>query len=221
VPARQSLTHVAERVVGRHAGRPSRFHTARGDLMPADAWQNLPRLLAKRIQGRRQPHPWMVWGAVALLDDALTPDSRVLELGSGDSTRWYARRAGSVLSLEDNANWATEVAADLRVAGLLYAEIRHVPTEQLGPILTGLPPGSFDVVIVDNDDRPTFTRNDAVAIARDLVRPGGLLVLDDSDHPRWAPANEALGDWEVQRFVGMKPWPLMATETAVFRRPGG
>jgi SAM-dependent methyltransferase len=219
VPGRETFTHAAQRVVGRHAGRPTRFHTARGDLMPADAWQGLPRLVAKRIQGRRHPHPWMVWGAVVVLDDSLTPESRVLELGSGDSTAWYARRAGSVLSLEDNASWAGEVAADLRVAGLLYAEVRHVATEELGPILESLPRAGFDVVIVDNDDRPTFTRNDAVAIARDLVRPGGLLVLDDSDHPRWVAANETLADWDVQRFVGMKPWPLMATETAVFTRP--
>jgi hypothetical protein len=51
------------------------------------------------------------------------------------------------------------------------------------------------------------------------VKPGGLLLLDDSDRPGYAAAYELLAGWKERRFVGVKDeWPE-ACETTIFRRP--
>jgi protein-L-isoaspartate O-methyltransferase len=52
----------------------------------------------------------------------------VLELGAGRSTPWLARRAGSVLSLEDNPYWHDHAAERLREAQLArVALVERVP----------------------------------------------------------------------------------------------
>jgi hypothetical protein len=51
------------------------------------------------------------------------------------------------------------------------------------------------------------------------VRPGGYLLLDDSDRPGYAPTYDLLATWRERRFVGIKDeWPE-ACETTIFRRP--
>jgi hypothetical protein len=68
-------------------------------------------------------------------------------------------------------------------------------------------------------ESPEVTRIDALRPARELVRPGGLLLLDDSDRPGYAEAYELLAGWRERRFTGVKDeWPE-ACETAIFRRP--
>lgn len=56
-------------------------------------------------------------------------------------------------------------------------------------------------------------------VARSKLRPGGLLLLDDSDRDAYAEAFELLAGWNLKRFSGVKDgWP-QAVETTIFRRP--
>jgi hypothetical protein len=50
------------------------------------------------------------------------------------------------------------------------------------------------------------------------VRPGGYIVLDDSDGAPYRGADQLLKGWAVKRFVGLKHFPLMAIETSIYRR---
>ena len=82
-----------------------------------------------------------------------------------------------------------------------------------------LPDESFDLVVVDFLEAPTVTRIDALRPAMRKVRPGGYLLLDDSDRPGYADADELMEGWRERRFTGVKDeWPE-ACETAIFRRP--
>ena len=59
---------------------------------------------------------------------------------------------------------------------------------------------------------------DALKPAMKKVRPGGYLLLDDSDRPGYREAYELLDGWRERRFIGVKDeWPE-ACETAIFRR---
>ena len=76
-----------------------------------------------------------------------------------------------------------------------------------------------DSDLIDFLESPEAERIDAVRAGMTKVRPGGLLLLDDSDRPSYAGAYELLGDWRERRFTGVKDgWPE-ACETAIFRRP--
>ena len=66
--------------------------------------------------------------------------------------------------------------------------------------------------------RRRATRIDCLHPATSKVRPGGYLLLDDSDRPGYAEAFELLASWRFRRFVGVKDgWPE-ACETGIFRR---
>src|SRR4030081_832931 len=99
---RKSLRDVAAKVVGKDSEHVSRFHSRRGDLCnPADLLA-IPGLVWRRLAGKAHDSPWMTPDAVRHLDQRLSADDVILELGSGASTAWYARRVRRVVSLEPN-----------------------------------------------------------------------------------------------------------------------
>lgn len=145
-------------------------------------------------------------------------DWSVLELGAGRSTPWFARRAGRVISLEDNEFWARRTAKRLAVEGL-DVDLRLMPVAAFAEAVEALPDARFDLVVLDFLESPQVTRMDVLRPAREKVRPGGLLLFDDSDRPGYAEAYELLAGWREHRFVGVKDESPQACETALFRRP--
>ncbi len=200
--------------------RRSGLHTARGP-MPLSGWLRLPAARVRARLGRVPERPWIVPAAVGWLGRRMRADWNVLELGSGRSTVWLGRRAGRVVTLEDNEYWLARARELVAEAGLDHVEIRRLPVTQFASALAELEPGRLDLLVVDFLESPQAERVEAVRIGRDKLRPGGLLLLDDSDRPSYAEAYELLAGWRERRFTGVKDeWP-QAVETAVFRRPEG
>lgn len=187
--------------------------------MPPGAWLRLPAARLRARAGRTPERPWIVPAAVGWLGRRLRRDWAVLELGSGRSTAWLARRAGSVLCFEDDGYWLDRARQQLAKAGADNVELRLLPIERFLPELAALDDDAFDLVLVDFLESPGADRVDAVEASRGKVRPGGLLLLDDSDRPDYAAADDLLKGWGARRFAGVKDgWP-QAVETTVYRRP--
>jgi predicted O-methyltransferase YrrM len=120
---------------------------------------------------------------------------RVLELGTlgGYSTIWLARAVapeGQVVTLELDPDYARVAAANLERAGVAaLVELIVGPAADSLERLVAERREPFDLVFIDADKRSTpeyFER------ALELVRPGGLIVVDnvvrdggvaDPDHP--------------------------------------
>jgi predicted O-methyltransferase YrrM len=169
--------------------------------------------------GHAPERPWIVPAAIGWLRRRLRRDWRVLELGGGRSTVWFARRAGEVLAFEDDPFWAGWARDRIAERGLDGADVHELPVERFIAELDRLPDERFDLVVVDFLEAPGADRVEAVHRARAKVRPGGYLLLDDSDRPAYAPAEALLRGWREHRFVGVKDgWPEVC-ETTVFRRP--
>ena len=181
--------------------------------------RQLPAALVHRLSGPAAG-PWMVPSAVRWLGRELQPSWAVLELGSGSSTAWLARRVSRVISFEDDRAWYRQVRRDLGEDGLRNSEVRFCPIDDLPGVLASFESESIDVAIVDCNESEEVDRIDCLVAVRDLVRPGGLLILDDSDRIGYESQGQHLQGWEARRFIGLKPYPLMAVETAVYRRPG-
>ena len=149
----------------------------------------------------------------------------MLEIGSGGSTAWFAKRVAHITSLENDEAWFDRVSREVApfanvdprllqgdwICGL---EADDLPTWRVGApanylaFLDGLRPASFDVVLNDGWGR------DAVGIrVLRLVRPGGLLVWDDDP-----PAHPRLLD-EVSRWRRV-PWFDGIHRTTFFFKPG-
>jgi len=197
--------------------RAGRFHTAR-EPMPLSGWLHYPAAWWRARRGNTPERPWIVPAAIGWLRRRIQSDWSVLELGAGRSTPWFARRAGRVLSLEDNEFWADETRGRLAQLGIENVDLRQLPVEGFAAEVEGLPDGSFDLVVVDFLEAPTVTRIDVLRPTMQKVRPGGLLLLDDSDRPGYAEAFELLANWRFHKFVGVKDdWPE-ACETGIFRK---
>ena len=198
--------------------RAGRFHSVRGP-MGVSGWLRYPAAWWRARTGRTPERPWIVPAAIGWLRRRIRKDWTILELGSGRSTVWFARRAGRVLSFEDNEYWFPQTRERLERAGLSNVDLRLRAVEDFPREVGALPDESFDLVVVDFLEAPAVTRIDALKPAMKKVRPGGYLLLDDSDRPGYADAYELMVGWRERRFTGVKDeWPE-ACETAIFRRP--
>lgn len=146
------------------------------------------------------PVPWLAAGAVAALGKLLTPNMRVLEYGSGGSTVWLARQGVQLISLEHNETWYQIVRQRL-IEERLGVTFLHEPPDDTPQerrfhgqhrksyksyVLRGVAQaerlfgGTLDLLLVDGRSRVA-----CVILAGGLVRPGGLLVLDDAQRKRY------------------------------------
>jgi predicted O-methyltransferase YrrM len=198
--------------------RASIHHTARGP-MPLTAWLRLPAARLRARLGKAPERPWIVPAAVGWLGRRMRRNWRVLELGSGRSTVWLARRSESVLAFEDNEHWLERARGLLASDGIANVDLRSLPIDRFVSELEALEDEAFDLVVVDFLESPAADRVEAVRVGRSKVRPGGYLLLDDSDRPAYSGAFDLLAGWRRRRFAGVKDgWP-QAVETTIFRRP--
>jgi predicted O-methyltransferase YrrM len=186
--------------------------------MGVSGWLRYPAAWWRARRGGTPERPWIVPASIGFLRRRIRSDWSVLELGAGRSTPWFARRVGRVLSLEDNEFWADQTRERLREEELENVELRVGPVEELPAKVAELPDSDFDLVVVDFLEAPAVTRIDVLKPAMKKVKPGGLLLLDDSDRPGYSEAFELLEGWRFRKFVGVKDgWPETC-ETGIFRR---
>ena len=198
----------------------SRYRSARGG-MSISGWLRLPAARRRARLGQVPERPWIVPAAIGWLRRRISSDWSVLELGAGRSTPWLARRAGEVLSFEDNEFWVEHTRGRLTEAGVENVELRRLPVEAFVSEIEALEHARFDLVVIDFLESPQADRVEAVRAARSKVKPRGYLLLDDSDRPGYAEAHQLLEGWRERRFVGVKDdWPEVC-ETSIFRRPPG
>jgi len=200
-------------------GRVTRFHTERGELMPPSAWLRVPQALWDRVTSGGSNKPWMVPSAVSHLAQIIRKDWKVFEFGSGWSTLWYAERSGTVTSVEHDPRWYDLVRLRLRDQAISNCDLRLLDLKTFPKCIEGFENDVFDLVIVDGSEEVQGDRLGCVAVSTPKVKQGGYLVLDDSDQAAYRGVETLLAGWAVRRFAGVKPFPLMATETSIYERP--
>lgn len=152
---------------------------------------HLRRYLEQNVCRRRSPLelelPWFSYAAIDFLDGWLRPDMRVCEYGSGGSTLFFARRARSVFSIEDHAEWFDRVERRLRERGIANVTLRLCPFDFKNPegletsaYLNAIPETLLDIIVVDSTEEWIPVRPALFAHAERHVRRGGIIVVDDS-----------------------------------------
>lgn len=170
------------------ANRITRFHDEKGNFVDAGGLVNaLPAFasaVARRLAGRRPRVPMISYRARRVIDGLLTPDTRMVEFGSGHSTPWFAARVGFLLSVEDNPGWFERVQGLIAAAGA--ANVRHELRDGAAYAdLSDIPDASLDFVLVDGTDREGCVR---AGVAK--LKPGGHLYLDNSDKDMTIPGGD-------------------------------
>jgi predicted O-methyltransferase YrrM len=190
--------------------------------MPAGL-RALPHRIWRALYNARHPGaPWLSPEAIEFLNANLSHDMRGLEWGSGRSTLWLGHRVAQLTSVEHNPEWHERVTAMLAEAAANNVELILVPipSEQTErdaqywenpyvAVADRFPDAGLDLVLVDGAYRQT-----CVAVGLAKVKPGGLLVVDNTAHLA------RLSDWGVP-----SDWPIMVQsarrfrDTTIWRRP--
>lgn len=175
--------------------------------------QYIPRCVAHNVINGRTPVdlelPWFSYAAIDFLDDYLQPEMRVVEYGSGGSTLFFARRAQSVLSIEDNPHWFEVVCSRLKEKDIKNAHLKLCCFDFKNPVgfeeseyLRAMPEESFDVISIDGSEEWTQVRPACFRRAEERIRRGGIIVVDDSwrypglretHHARWCRTFQSVG----------------------------
>lgn len=170
--------------------------------------------------------PWWPYRATAAVAQRLPDDATVLEYGGGGSTLWLHDRGARVTCIEHDTAWHDELRRTLPADVTL---ILREPTadgsmtseaepgrffDQYAAAASDLPDAAFDLAIIDGRVRVACG-----LAAMGKVKPGGLLLLDDSHRERYRPLIEALDGWSRQDYRGLKPGGGVVHQTSVWTRP--
>jgi len=165
--------------------------------------------------------PWLPPDAITFLDHLLTELNDgddpvyVMEHGAGTSTPWLAKRCDFLLSFESDPKWYGRVGSWLREERLLGHTMLVFASamDTMGVKLPREAPRTFDIVFVDGRGRKKFWDK-----AVKYLKPGGWVVWDDAERPKYWPRTELIMKKfkEVQKFY--KPEKPRAY-TLVARKP--
>lgn len=186
----------------------------------------LPRWLRQRRAATMTLRsPWWPYAAAEWVASALPPQSRVFEYGGGGSTLWLEDRGATVAVAEHDDDWHRELAGQLASGTALLFR----PPAATGSISSVAAPGYFDDYVAAIDGEPDSSldlvivdgraRVECARRAMSKVKPGGLLLLDDSNRARYRSAVERLSGWERHVFTGLKPGGGVPCQTSAWRRP--
>jgi hypothetical protein len=129
--------------------------------------------LMQAVDRNGNPIPWYTYPAIDFLAQRNYQTKSVLEFGSGQSTFWWASRAKSVLSIEENVDWLTKIRSQVPN----NVEMRHImPDIRMLTEFMRFRDTKFDVIIVDGN-----LRRQATALSFEYLKPGGALILDNAE----------------------------------------
>lgn len=138
----------------------------------------------------RSDEPWWTREAITWMDAHLTKEMSILEWGAGASTPWLAARCGRLTTIEHNLEYVKLATAALKEAGLdpkLYS-VTHRP---LGAGYYDIQ-DAYDAAIVDGRMRVHCCES-----AVRVLKPGGILLLDNAERKEYAAAITMLSGWPV------------------------
>lgn len=127
--------------------------------------------LKQPVDASRQAIPWYTYTAIEYIKQLDFSNKEVFEYGCGNSTIFWAKIAKSVISVENSQEWHDIVSKKLGKNAAL-----KLPLDEDSYINEIFNYDDFDVIIIDGSYRFKCAQ-----IAINKLKPGGLIILDNSD----------------------------------------
>ncbi len=154
-----------------------------------------------------RPLPIYTYPAIEYLRQFDYSTYRILEWGSGNSTRWWAERCESVVAVEDDEKWVEFLTANLPT----NVEVLAADTVEVYVQCFGDQEDLFEVIIIDGNYRFECIRQ-----APAYLKEAGMIIVDNSDyHPESARFLRER-DFIQLDFTGFKPTHDDVQTTSVF-----
>jgi hypothetical protein len=176
--------------------------------------------------------PWIAYGAISRLNEIVTKEMKVFEFGSGGSTRFFAERAAEVHSVEHHEGWYQKVREDLgqfsnlqlvwKPALQIVGSAKEVVLDEsqdgldysdYAQSITRFPDAYFDLILVDGRARNACIKN-----STEKLKPGGFLVVDNSNRNSYKTSLDKLEPWLYDRILGPSHGSKKFTQTSIYKK---
>lgn len=181
--------------------------------------------------------PWITFGAIHWLKRKIKKHHRLFEWGSGGSTMFLSKRVKTLNTIEHDEGWFHQVKNALIQKNNSNVDLRLVqPSKKIQrtkEVFTSSSPDYinsdftryctsidqfdyeyFDGVLVDGRARVGCVQK---AISK--VKPGGFILLDNSERQTYQAAQQLLTYWQKQAFFGYGPFNQYQWETTIWIKP--
>ena len=157
------------------------------------------------------PIPWVTYSFIDFIRGRLNKQHAIFEFGSGNSTFFYAKYAGIVVSVEHDKGWYDKIVSKKpENSEMIFSELIRGGDYSNMPVKLA---EKFDIIIVDGRDRVNCATR-----AVDALSPNGVIVLDDSERENYKPAIDFLvkNGFKHISFSGISPGLFYLKSTSVF-----
>lgn len=174
--------------------------------------------------------PTIVDTCIKWLELNIQPDWKVFEWGAGKSTIYFAQKVAEIVSIEHSKGWRDRLTRVLKQKELKNFVIHLIYPDDLLPkqyikkkresfklfcdpnkyfsrhflknnftkyvkIIDTYPDKYFDLILIDGRSRPACIKH-----AMSKIRPGGYLMLDNSERSVYNLSKQLVKDWKETLF---------------------
>ena len=162
--------------------------------------------LMRSVDAAGRPLPWITYPAIEFLKQLDLSDKRVFEYGCGGSTVFWSRVARQVESVEHNETFCREIWPALPPN--CHLSLEPFPEEYVHAVARGAP---HDIIVIDGHSRVRCSE-----VAPRYLKPGGFIILDNSDWFHQASANLRNADLIEVDMAGMAPISDFVSTTSFY-----
>jgi hypothetical protein len=163
----------------------------------------------KSVDASGKPIPWFTYPAIDYIRQLDLSEKTIFEWGSGFSTLFWSARAKYVISVETDPLWYSILKP--RLTSNCELVLVGPGVEQYASLINNR--NKFDVIIVDGIGESRAACSKA---AIPNLRPGGLIILDNSD--LWLTSSQILRDSGLIQvdFTGFAPLNVHCHTTSLY-----
>jgi hypothetical protein len=163
------------------------------------------------VDGEGNPIPWVTYSFIDFIKERLRKQHTVFEFGSGNSTFFYAKYAGLVVSVEHDKDWFEKIVKSKpENSEMIFCELVKGGDYCRMPVKLE---EKFDIIIVDGRDRVNCCKQ-----AVNALSANGVVVLDDSERDKYKQGVDFLinNGFKHLSFSGISPGLFYRKSTSVF-----
>jgi hypothetical protein len=163
------------------------------------------------VDGEGNPIPWVTYSFIDFIKSRIKKHHTVFEFGSGNSTFFYAKYAGMVVSVEHDKDWYDKIVKDKpENSEMIFCELVRGGDYCKMPVKLE---EKFDIIIVDGRDRVNCCKQAVDALSAD-----GVVILDDSEREFYREGVDFLlkKGFKQLAFTGVSPGLFYRKATSVF-----
>ena len=159
------------------------------------------------------PIPWNTYTYINFIENRLRKHFDIFEYGSGNSTLWYAQRAGTIKSVENDKTWFELISKKIPSnSKIVYKELEY-DGEYSKEVLKD--DKNYHIIIIDGRDRNNCLKN-----AVNKLTDDGIIVFDNSEAEEYQESISLILKQGYKRidFLGILPIVAHSSCTTILYR---